>query len=389
MSKSEAQRSPLGALRLSVPDGYRAHWLSDPRDREKVEHWTAASPDGSLYNTPAYIAFAREQNGRADLLWLAREGNPVLGLPIHPLAGPRITTGYAGAMFPGGPKETPLRRGVAALVALLAANRRLGFELLQSAQAPAYDDPARLTNLALLFARHRLGGPSLYSRVLDIEPHGEGSTAQPDLSAELLLDNGLSPYRTELRNQIRQAIRNGLHATCSLPSSGVEAHAAYSEFTLLHRESWTRTGMTPHRQDYWTGLSRAILDGGGRDMVVCTRDGDGTALAAVICHLRDDRALYWAGASSERGLSLRANPLCLHAAIQACRQLGTEHFELGRFDARESSPKELTVTRYKAQFGGALVRIVGFRTRPAKGTVLLSRALDLLRRPLRRTSERA
>jgi hypothetical protein len=370
--------APVGAVRLAVPDGYDARWLSEPEDRGPIERWTSASREESVYNTPSYVEFARAQNGRADLLWLVRDGNPVLGLPVHPVGDSRVTTGYSGLMFADGPGSTPLRRGVSALLALLDVNKRLGFQVLQSVQAPAYDDHARITTVASLFDQHSLSGPPLYSRVLDVEPLAGRSAAEPDVCGELLLEHGLRPYEAELRNQIRQAVRHGLHAACSLPSTDAELQDAYREFVPVHRESWQRTGMTPHPQEYWTGLARAILDGGGRDMVVFVRDGDGTALAAVTCHLRDDRALYWAGASREQGLRSRANPLCLHAAIQACRQLGVRHFELGRFNARESSQKELAIIRYKGQFGGGLVRVGGFHTQPPVMAVVLRRALGLL-----------
>jgi hypothetical protein len=290
----------------------------------------------------------------------------------------RITTGYSGAMFLQGSRGAPLQRGVAALAALLTTNSRLGFEVLQSAQSPAYDDPARVAQLAFLLASQRLASRSLYSRILNLEALAHGSTANPDVCSELLLEHGLRPYQAELRNQVRQALRHGLRVTCTLPSDEAGLLTAYIEFTALHTESWRRTGMTPHRLEYWTALARAILDGGGRDMVVCARDDDGSAVAAVTCHLHGDRALYWAGASNERGLAARANPLCLHAAIQACRQLGVRHFELGRFDARESSPKELAITRYKAQFGGDLVRIGGFRTQPPIGAIAVGRVLGML-----------
>jgi hypothetical protein len=170
-----------------------------------------------------------------------------------------------------------------------------------------------------------------------------------------------------------------------LPATDAELQDAYRDFLALHRESWLRTGMTPHEPSYWIALARAILDGGGRDMIIYARDGEGRALAAVTCHLRSGRALYWAGASSEEGLSSRANPLCLHAAIQACRQLGVRHFELGRMDARERSEKELAITRYKAQFGGGLVRVGGFQTQPPVLAVAVRRVLALLGGARRRT----
>ncbi|HXC23453.1 MAG TPA: hypothetical protein VNU28_02615, partial [Solirubrobacteraceae bacterium] len=80
--------------------------------------------------------------------------------------------------------------------------------------------------------------------------------------------------------------------------------------------------------------------------------------------------IYWSGCSSARGLSSRANPLCLHGAIAACRRQGVRVFELGRAHAYETSSKERRVTNYKAQFGGSLVRITAFSSAPG----LLARA---------------
>lgn len=384
MSRLKTRPAPPGGVRLTLPSGYQGRWLSDPADRVRIESWISSSPERCIYNTPSYIDFARRQNGRADLLWLVRDGNPVLGIPLHPVGESRMTTGYAGLLFPAGKGDASLKRGVAALVALLDVNERLGFQVLQSVQAQAYDDSTRIATLAYLFDDHGLTGPALYSRVLDIEPLDGDGDGEPELGNDLLLERGLGPYEAELRSQIRQAVRHGLHVTCALPCTEAELKTVYGEFLPLHTESWQRTGMTPHQTQYLNGLARSVLDGGGRDMMVFVRDADGTALAAVNCHLGADRALYWAGASSESGMRSRANPLCLHAAIQACRQLGVSHFELGRFYARESSQKELAISRYKAQFGGRLVRVAGFHTEPPITAIVMRRALAPFARRQRR-----
>ncbi len=93
----------------------------------------------------------------------------------------------------------------------------------------------------------------------------------------------------------------------------------------------------------------------------------------MTCRLRGERALYWAGASSERGLAARANPLCLHAAIQACRQFGVRDFELGRLHARESVEKELR-SCVKVAVRGWARALAGLRREPS----LLARGLGRL-----------
>ena len=344
---------------IAIPGGYDARWLSDPEHRETVEKWIAASPDASVYHAPSYIEFARGENGSGDLLWLARDGNPVLGLPLHPASRRRFTTGYAGLLFPPGRRERPLREGVMALSDLLGANRNTGLYVLQAAQSQAYDIPGRMAALGRYLEEQRVRLLPVYSRVLDLPDAGE-AVAEPGLSEEELIATGLEPYEPELRNQIRKAVRNEMKVTYELPGDAGEVPAAYRDFVPLHRASWERTGMPPHDERYWSALSRAVIAGGGRDLLTYVHDSDGATAAAVICHVRDGHALYWAGCSSEQGLRANANPLCLHAAIQACRAIGVRRFELGRFFAREPSGKERAITRYKAQFGGELVRIVGF-----------------------------
>ena len=186
------------------------------------------------------------------------------------------------------------------------------------------------------------------------------ASGQKQFSRALRANTDVEPYETELRNQIRKAVRNEMKVTYELPGDAAEIPAAYREFVPLHRASWQRTGMPPHDERYWSALSRAVIAGGGRDLLAYVHDRDGAPAAAVVCHVRDGHALYWAGCSSEEGLRANANPLCLHAAIQACRAIGVRRFELGRFFAREPSEKERAITRYKAQFGGELVHIVGF-----------------------------
>ncbi len=179
---------------LGIPSGYDARWLSNPDDRETVEKWTAESPEASVYHAASYIEFARGQNGSGDLLWLARDGNPVVGLPIHPASRRRFTTGYAGLLFPPGRRERPLRDGVAAVGELLNANRNTALHVLQAAQSRAYDIPGRMVALGRYLEEQRVTLMPVYSRILDL-PDAGVAVARPQLSEEELIATGLSPTR--------------------------------------------------------------------------------------------------------------------------------------------------------------------------------------------------
>ena len=132
----------------------------------------------------------------------------------------------------------------------------------------------------------------------------------------------------------------------------------------MHEESWTRTGLLAKTPAYWLSLSESIAASGGEDLVVLALDGEGETLAGVTCHVYQGRAIYWSGCSSAQGLRARANPLCLHGAIAACRRHGASKFEIGRFRAGETSEKVRAIDSYKSQFGGELVTITSFGTAP-------------------------
>src|SRR5947207_6193302 len=119
-----------------------------------------------------------------------------------------------------------------------------------------------------------------------------------------------STYNGYLRNQIRQAERNGLGLRAFLLASTQPEPraAAYARYLPIHEQSWRRTGMTPHDPAHWQSLSTAIAEAGGVDLVVLALDGD-TPVAGATCHLFREQALYWSGGSLPDGLTKRANPL--------------------------------------------------------------------------------
>jgi Acetyltransferase (GNAT) domain len=370
-------RAPAPVLRL--PQGYSLRSLSDSGSRHAVSRWLLNSPDHTLYHLGPYIDFLRAQNGVADVSLISRDGNALFALTIHSWDAVGIDSGYSGVVFPATRSERVLRRSVAGLAALFAANRQLPFHLRQSAQAPAYDDPGRVTLLQQLLESEGLTLDPVYSRVCDLgylpradeipiaPAHGSYASA---IGRDWLTGEALNAYDPGARNQIRRAVRDGFSVEYVCSDDPTIRADAYARFQLLHEESWLRTGLLPKTLEHWHKLSESIAASGGKDLIVLTLDPEGKPLAGVVCHTYQARAAYWSGCSSARGLASRANPLCLHGAILACRREGVLNFELGRFHAEESSQKERSVTGYKAQFGGSLVRITSFSSAPS----LLARA---------------
>jgi hypothetical protein len=339
--------------------GMTAHLLSDPTAASRVDAFVSASPDHTVYHRAPYIDFARRQNGAADVVLLATNGQPQVAIPFHPLRG-RVTTGYAGVCLPPTTGETALRRAVRCLVDFARANPRLRIQSIQSAQAPAADDHRRQGFLASIIDSVDARRQQLYTRLLRMPamPTSDwpNQTERVHGAHQLLVRS----YDGDLRNQIRQASRRQVTAQVVTPQNSAQAQDVYSTYLPIHQASWRRTGLAPHGIDYLLGLDAAVRDGGGSDVVVLAYSGKGEAVAAVTCHVYGDRAIYWSGCSLEEALPLRANPFCLDLAILATQEMGANTFELGRYDAREQDAKELSVTRYKAQFGGDVQPVVNF-----------------------------
>ncbi|HEX4115909.1 MAG TPA: GNAT family N-acetyltransferase [Solirubrobacteraceae bacterium] len=368
---------PWGSLRL--PPGCTLRSLGDPDSSDAVTRWLRQSPDHTLYHLPPYLDFTRTQNGGADVFLISREGNALFALTVHSWSEAGIDSGYSGIVFPATSREGPLRRSVAALAALFELNRHIPFHIRQSAQAAAYENLGRVTLLQQLIESEGLALDPIYARLCELEHLGApreipvSAGRHPSalaLDAGWLTGESLRAYDPDARNQIRQAIRHGLTVEYVRTADSTARADAYMRFQPLHEESWRRTGLLAKPRHYWPQMSEALAASGGEDLVVLVLDGDGEPLAGVLCHIYQSRAIYWSGCSSSRGLSSRANPLCLHGAIAACRRQGVGVFELGRARADESSSKERRVNSYKAQFGGSLVRVTCFSSTPS----LLARA---------------
>lgn len=368
---------PRGARRQTsqprVPSGYTLSTLSDPESRDSVTSWLLGSPDHTLYHLGPYIDFTNAENPGADVFLLSRDGRELFALTVHSWTPMGVDSGYSGVVFPDTSSERTLRRSVAALAELLSANSHLQFRCVQSAQAPAYEDLGRVTLLQSLIEGEGLVLDRVYGRLSAFEhmpdpgeiPTSPGRHPRAvSLDSDWLTADALREYDPDTRNQIRQAVRHGVTVEYCRTADPLVRSDAYARFQSLHEESWTRTGLLAKTAEYWLSLSESIAASGGEDLVVLALDADGEPLAGVTCHVYQGRAIYWSGCSSAQGLRARANPLCLHGAIAACRQVGADKFEIGRFRAGETSEKVRAIDNYKAQFGGELVRITQFATTP-------------------------
>jgi hypothetical protein len=358
MAVTARDRIVVAGRSLRLPDGVSAELLSDGRATAAVDKFVCASPDHTVYHRPPYIEFARRENGEADLVLLLSHGEPLAAVPFHPTRR-GVSTGYAGVCFPPTASHSVLRRAVGTLAELSNLNPQLRLLAVQSAQAAASDDRARQDVLGWLIDGLPARQQRLHTRLLRM-PWSSMQAAAAEATVETVEQRLMRGYDGDLRNQVRQAQRRGVVLRVIVPTNSDEAQAVYRSFASIHRASWQRTGMAPHPLGYLVGLEAAVRAGGGHDVIVLALDETGRPISAVNCHVYRDRAIYWSGCSLAEALPLRANPLGLHGAIVATHQRGARTFELGRFRADETDAKEISVTKYKAQFRGDVQRVLNF-----------------------------
>lgn len=361
-------------VELRLPPGCRAKLLSHDESRASVLEFVLASPDHTVYHHESYFEYARhdDEGGPCDLALVLQDGNPVFAMPVHVRPPNRIGTGYSGILFPPAGKELALRRSINSLGAFFEANPGVTFEVIQSAQAAAYDDHGRMVFIRRFLAELDLKTRSVFTRILRLDrstrvEEAPGSFPGSAVITTDSLENALlSSYDAAARSQIRQALRSGLSVEAFFGDRAAGTASAYELIQPLHEATWGRSAWSPHSLEYWRGLSAAVnRPEGASDLVVIVRDTAGSLVAGVVCHRYRGRALYSSGFSKDDAGPTRANPLCLHAAISICAGTETELFEIGRFDARERSEKERAVTRYKSQFRGDLLEVVNFTRRAA------------------------
>jgi hypothetical protein len=373
------ERLQVGDVELRLPPGCTAKLLSRDENRTAVVDFILESPDHTVYHHESYFEYARRHDAsQCDLVLFVEDGNPTFAMPVHFRPPNRVTTGYSGILLPIGGKEIALRRSIRSVGAFFDANPGLTFEVIQSVQAAAYDDPRRIVFMRRFLAELDLEARSLFARVVrfdeptQVEEVAGGVAGSVKITPDSFENSLLASYDSGARSQIRQALRGGLSVSAFFGDRDAGTRSAYELIQPLHEATWARSGWSPHPLEYWLGLSAAINGPEeASDLVVTVSDAENTLVAAVVCHRYRERALYWSGCSKDDVGLKRANPLCLHAAISICRATGTELFEVGRFDAREPSSKERAVTRYKSQFRGELVEVVNFTQWTARARAVL------------------
>lgn len=155
------------------------------------------------------------------------------------------------------------------------------------------------------------------------------------------------------RYNIRLAERKGVTTRISTDIKDVEV------FYQLFKETAIRDGFQIRQESYFLSLCRTLFEHNLAHLIIAEHDGQ--PLSALIITYYDGLASYLYGASSNAGRHLMG-PYAAHwAAIKAAKDRGCKHYDLIQIAPPDASPnhKYTNLTRFKQQFGGQRVDLVG------------------------------
>ncbi len=144
------------------------------------------------------------------------------------------------------------------------------------------------------------------------------------------------------RNQLNGSEKNGLTLEAS------DGGAAYSDFVHLYREMWKRKQFETSVDVDEFGRIQEQLDVRTKMQTFLARK-DGKAIAALVCSLMGDTAIYVLGATNEQARMLKAAYFLHWQAILWLKNRGACLYDLGGIDSQSNQGGY----HFKNGFGGA------------------------------------
>jgi lipid II:glycine glycyltransferase (peptidoglycan interpeptide bridge formation enzyme) len=328
-------------------DAYNVRSFTDV-DPEEWDAMVDGSQEGWLYQTSAWVEYAQRWGSKSvSFAVYDRNGLIVAVVPLYAdhvrkggLRIKRLLTGLSGPVIRQGLSPRTHRR----VSDFIFRNiddlaERLHADMLQvrlTTCAPAYLPPLRSAINPLLYQGIAppvhvglLGGANTLTRVIFLDKDEDVLFREMD---------------EDCRNAVRQGERHGFQFVQGSASADVEI------YVQLHRETWARTGLTPHPKEYFMDMWNTFAPD-GRMVLLFAYDGTEVA-ATLLLHVYKGNVFYWGGASAEKSQRFRCNNYLMWNAIKWAKSSGFSVFEIGTFYPFPSvSAKEFAVGKYKAQFG--------------------------------------
>jgi hypothetical protein len=163
------------------------------------------------------------------------------------------------------------------------------------------------------------------------------------------LRGGREAVWKQMEGRARTAVRKAEKAGVTVREAGPDDRHIYYR---LHRETYCRTRVRPHSENYFSILWDRFLSKGLARVWVAELDGE--PVAAENFGIYKQAAIYWTGAASTKGLECEANSLLQWTAMQWMIDNGIEWYETGEGFPQYSAGKYKGISDFKKSFGGSL-----------------------------------
>lgn len=315
----------------------RARGMALVREPDRWDALVAAYPEGGFFQSWAWGRFKQHFGWmpvRLALTGRSGEQAPVAQALFRRLPYSPFSLGY----LPRGPlldyaDEEDLARMTRALDRV--ARRYRAISMTWELPIPGDED------LAARLARHGLcptkGVQTPATRLIDLTPPMEAIIAQ---------------QKPKWRSNTRLARKHGVRIRAAETLDDLTAWYA------LHEATGRRDGFTVRGLDYFRYLWESRRGSG--DTVLMLAEHEGALLAGIMVHRFAHEATYLYGASGEVGRNLMPNHLLQTEAMHWAKQRGATRYDLFGIAGSDDPDEPLAgVTRFKAGFGGKVVRYAG------------------------------
>lgn len=163
------------------------------------------------------------------------------------------------------------------------------------------------------------------------------------------LRDGVDAAWNQMEGRARTAVRKAEKA-------GVTVRAATAgdleTYYRLHKETYRRTGATPHAEAYFAMIWERFLANGLARIWMAELNGE--TIAAENFGIYKKAAIYWTGAANSKSLEVEANSLLQWTAMQWMVRNGIEWYETGEAFPQFENGKNKGLSDFKKSFGGTL-----------------------------------
>lgn len=162
----------------------------------------------------------------------------------------------------------------------------------------------------------------------------------------------LASMKEKGRYNVRLAGRKGVTTRISQDTKDIEV------FYNIFKETAERDGFSIRSQGYFHALATMLFEQDLGELVIAEHEGQ--PLAALIITYYDGLASYLYGASSNQHRNLMAPYAAHFAAIQSAKKRGCTTYDLLQVKPPHAEGhKYAALTRFKEQFGGQRVDLIG------------------------------